>query len=85
MRIKMTISLVVMLLTIIFTMQNVDAVSIRFLVWERTVPLALLIFMIFSCGLLGGYLLGSLTVVSRKKKSKKLPKQEDPKGPISTE
>ena len=84
MRIKMTIGLVVVLLTIIFTMQNVDVVSIRFLAWERTVSLALLIFVIFSCGLFGGYLLGSLTGMSRRKKSKELSKGVDPKGPLST-
>jgi len=85
MKIKMTIGLVLVLLTIIFTMQNVDAVSIRFLAWERTVSLALLVFVIFSCGLFGGYLLGSLTGMSRRKKSKQLPKQVDSQGPVSTE
>ena len=78
MRIKMTIGFAVVLLTIVFTMQNVDVVSIRFLVWEMAVPQALLIFVIFSSGLLGGYLLGSLAGMSRRKKSKEPLKQVKP-------
>ena len=66
MKFKMFVSFTVALLIIIFTLQNVEVVSIRFLFWELAVSRALLIFVIFSSGLLGGYLLGSLTRGARR-------------------
>ncbi|HEX9777851.1 MAG TPA: LapA family protein [Geopsychrobacteraceae bacterium] len=78
MRIKMTIGLAVALLIIIFTMQNVDVVRLRFLFWELAVSQALLIFVVFSAGLFGGYLLGSLAGMSRRKQSKDDTKRVNP-------
>ncbi len=61
MKIKMSLGLAVVLLITIFTLQNIEVVSIRFLFWELSVSRVLLIFIIFSSGLFGGYILGSLT------------------------
>ncbi len=61
MKIKLSLGFAVVLLIIIFTLQNIEVVSIRFLFWELSVSRVLLIFIIFSSGLFGGYLLRSLT------------------------
>ncbi len=53
-------ALAVLLLTVVFAIQNSDVVKVRFLFWSISSSLALLIVILLSLGLLAGWLLGSL-------------------------
>lgn len=44
-------------LVLIFTMQNYQAVDIRFLFWSRELSASILIFLVLLVGVLVGYLL----------------------------
>lgn len=55
---KLIISLAIMLVLLIFTLQNSHEVTIRFMLWQTTMSRALILFIVFSVGVLVGYFLG---------------------------
>lgn len=48
-------------LAVIFTIQNVAVVDIRFLLWSLTMSKALLMFILLAVGIIIGWLLNSLS------------------------
>lgn len=54
MRIKLILSLILLLLVTLFAVQNADVITIKFLLWELDISLALMIFLTFTIGLVFG-------------------------------
>jgi len=67
MKIKLYIGLALLGLVLIFILQNTEMVNLRFLFWQLTLSRALLLFMVFACGLAAGLLFGALARRPRKK------------------
>jgi uncharacterized integral membrane protein len=57
---KMPLVIVLLLLVVIFTLQNTEQVNISFLFWHVTLSRALMIFLVLTTGLLTGWILGTL-------------------------
>ena len=68
MNFKLTLSLVLTGLVVLFVTQNVEVVEIRFMVWQLSMSRSLLIFFLLAIGIMVGWLLHSL-VVHRSNKS----------------
>jgi putative membrane protein len=56
---KLILSLILAGLAVLFVVQNVAVVEVRFLVWGFQMTLSLLIFLLFAGGLMVGWLLHS--------------------------
>jgi len=67
---KLYSALTLLILVLIFVLQNSETVNIRFLFWQFAASRALLVFGIFLAGLVGGYLLGTLGGHRRRKETK---------------
>lgn len=52
---KLYVGLALLFLIVIFTLQNVEVVSIKFLVWEFSISRAIMIFLVLSIGILLGW------------------------------
>jgi uncharacterized integral membrane protein len=63
---KLILSLVLAGLAVLFVVQNVAVVEVRFLAWGLQMTLSLLIFLLFAGGLIVGWLLHSYWVYRRK-------------------
>ena len=63
---KLILSLTLALLTVLFVVQNVAVVEVRFLLWGLHMTLSLLMFLLFGCGIIVGSLLHSYWVYRRK-------------------
>ena len=63
---KLILSLTLALLAVLFVVQNVAVVEVRFLLWGLHMTLSLLMFLLFGCGLMVGWLLHSYWVYRRK-------------------
>jgi uncharacterized integral membrane protein len=59
MHFKLAISLVLAGLTVLFVIQNVAVVEVRFLFWSLSMSLALFVFLLFAIGIIVGWLLHS--------------------------
>ena len=59
MHFKLAIGLVLAGLTVLFVIQNVAVVEVRFLFWSLFISLALLVFLLFAIGIIVGWLLHS--------------------------
>ena len=59
MKVKMILGAILVLLVVVFTLQNTEVVALRFLWWEFAMSRVLMFLLIFAGGLLGGFLLGS--------------------------
>lgn len=57
MNLKSIIGLVLIALVIIFTLQNIQIVTVNFLLWDMSLPRAVMIFTVFLAGALTGFLL----------------------------
>ena len=66
MHFKLILSLILAGLTVLFVIQNVSVVAVRFLFWAQPMTLSLLIFLLFSGGILVGWLLHSYWTYRRK-------------------
>lgn len=64
-------ALVITVLIVIFTLQNTDAVLVRFFLWTLATSRALLIFVVLAIGIVLGWLLRSLK--SRKSQGRSTP------------
>jgi len=59
MRAKITLSTAILFCVVIFTLQNTEVVSIRFLFWDFSLSRALLFFIVLAVGFLSGFFFGS--------------------------
>ncbi len=55
MNFKVVIAIIVAILAVIFVTQNVEAVTVSFLVWDLSLSLALLIFLAVAIGFILGW------------------------------
>jgi uncharacterized integral membrane protein len=69
MNFKMGMTAVLAFLTIVFLAQNMETVTVRFLIWNLSLSLAVLIFLLLLVGLTMGWLLRSFTGYLKNKKS----------------
>ena len=56
---KLVLSLIIAGLSVLFVIQNVAVVEVRFLVWSLHMTLALLVFLLFASGLTVGLIIHS--------------------------
>jgi lipopolysaccharide assembly protein A len=63
---KLILSLILAGLAVLFVVQNVAVVEVRFLLWGLQMTLSLLIFLLFAGGIIVGWLLHSYWVYRRK-------------------
>ncbi|MBU4262804.1 MAG: LapA family protein [Proteobacteria bacterium] len=56
---KLGLAMALLLGVIIFTLQNTEMISIRFLFWQFSLSRALMLFLVLGIGILLGFLLGS--------------------------
>jgi len=66
MKFKLTVTLVLFLLVMIFAVQNAAMVEIRLLFWQVTFPRSLLIFMMLLTGIIIGWFGRSLYRIARR-------------------
>jgi putative membrane protein len=59
MHFKLALSLVLAGLTVLFIVQNVAVVEVRFLFWSLSMSLSLFVFLLFAIGVIVGWLLHS--------------------------
>lgn len=59
MPLKLSLSLIVAGLAVLFVVQNVEIAEVRFLLWAFHMTLSLLMFLLFAGGLVVGWLLHS--------------------------
>ncbi|MBU0965477.1 MAG: LapA family protein [Proteobacteria bacterium] len=59
MKTKLGLAMALLLGVIIFTLQNTEMISIRFLFWQFSLSRALMLFLVLGIGILLGFLLGS--------------------------
>ncbi len=55
MSLKLYTGLALMILVVIFTLQNVEVVQVNFLIWDFSISRALMIFLVLSIGILIGW------------------------------
>jgi len=68
-RTKLIFIIISFILAIIFILQNMIMVEIRFFFWTISMPRSLLMFLLLALGLAIGWFLNSYSLSSRKKKS----------------
>jgi lipopolysaccharide assembly protein A len=66
MHVKFFLILAIAGLSVLFVIQNVAVVEVRFLVWELQMTLSLLLFLLFAGGILVGWLLHSYWAYRKK-------------------
>lgn len=74
MQLKMYITLILILLIVIFTVQNAAVVPVNFLLWKLEISRALLIFFVFVIGVIIGWISHSHM---QHTKSRKHPTKQD--------
>ncbi len=52
--------MVLLALVVLFTLQNIEAVTITFLLWQFSLPRALLLFLVLVTGVVVGWVLHSI-------------------------
>jgi putative membrane protein len=57
MHFKLALSLMLAGLTVLFIVQNVAVVEVRFLFWSLSMSLSLFVFLLFAIGVIAGWLL----------------------------
>ncbi|NKE69272.1 lipopolysaccharide assembly protein LapA domain-containing protein [Candidatus Manganitrophus noduliformans] len=60
-QIKVFIGITLLFLVILFVLQNVEPVTLQFLLWSFSLSRALMFFIIFALGIIVGWALGSLS------------------------
>jgi uncharacterized integral membrane protein len=69
MNLKLVLGAVLLLVALVFSVQNAGAVDVRFLAWKFSTSLALVIFGALAAGLIGGWAITS--ALRRKSKIRK--------------
>lgn len=59
MKTKLSLAMALLLTVVIFTLQNTEMISIRFLFWQFSLSRALMLFLVLGVGILLGFLLGT--------------------------
>jgi len=59
MKTKLGLAMALLLGVVIFTLQNTEMISIRFLFWQFSLSRALMLFLVLGIGVLLGFLLGT--------------------------
>ena len=65
MKVKLMVTILLLFLVIVFMLQNAATVEIRLFVWEAVVPRSLLVFMMFSIGVVVGWFLRTMYRITR--------------------
>ena len=65
MKAKLIAGLLLLLLGIVFTLQNAEVVSVRFLFWGFSMSRVILLFLVFVAGAAAGWALSSYTRAMR--------------------
>lgn len=66
MNLKLYIGLFLLIVVVLFSIQNVEIVTINFLFWELAISRALMIILVFALGILiGGFLSSHYRKISR--------------------
>ena len=65
MKVKLFVTVVLLLLVIVFMAQNSSTVPVRFLLWEIDLPRSLLIFMTLLIGMLIGWFVRAMFRLTR--------------------
>lgn len=60
MNIKMPLVILLLLLVVIFTLQNSEQVNINFLFWHVTLSRALMLFLVLAVGMLAGWIFATI-------------------------
>ncbi len=60
MKVRLTVTMVLLALVVLFTLQNIEAVTITFLLWQFSLPRALLLFLVLVTGVVVGWVLHSI-------------------------
>jgi uncharacterized integral membrane protein len=81
MRARLIAILVLLVILIIFIVQNTGPVSLRFLFWRDFVSLVVIILASFAVGVLLGFVFGRVRVRRRVKKEKKAAQEPVPLPP----
>ena len=63
---KLVLSLIIAGLSVLFVIQNVAVVEVRFLLWSLHMTLSLLVFLLFASGLIVGWIIHSHWAYRRK-------------------
>jgi uncharacterized integral membrane protein len=58
MRMKMAGGMALLLLVVVFTLQNTEVIPIRFLFWDISLSRALMLFLVLAIGILIGFMAG---------------------------
>lgn len=61
-KVKVAAFMVIIILVMIFTLQNTEQVEIRFLFWQLALSRSLLLFLVFALGLLSGFVLSVVKI-----------------------
>ncbi len=77
MNVKMYFSLILLLLIVIFTVQNAAVVTVNFLFWKLEISRALLIFFVLIIGIIVGWISHSHLQHVKSRKSSRKPGSED--------
>ncbi|MBU0682019.1 MAG: LapA family protein [Proteobacteria bacterium] len=59
-KVKITLLMVILILVVVFTLQNTEQVDIKFLLWHLSLSRALMLFLVFTVGMLTGFVLNML-------------------------
>lgn len=80
MKSRLTLIMALLLFVVLFTLQNTDVVNIQFFIWSFELSRALMIFLVFTVGILIGLFLGSY---QRHKENRTMPPpyHDQPKEP----
>ncbi len=76
MHLKLILSLILAGLAVLFVIQNVTVIQMRFLVWSLSMTFSLFIFLLFATGLIVGWLLHSYWSYRRKGADVRTPMNE---------
>lgn len=66
MKIKLSLGALLLILVVVFTLQNSEVVNINFLFWSFSLSRALMIFLVFITGILLGTFLGNFSNIMDK-------------------
>ena len=65
-KVKLVLLGLLLVAILVFSLQNLDAMDLRFLLWKVSISRALVLMMVFVFGVLGGWLLGAIVKIREK-------------------
>jgi len=85
MRVRLFIMIILGGLLILISWQNIQEVTLKFVVWEPTLPLILLIYLTFFGGFLFGLFYGRINLALKKFKEKRRERRQEKQQKMSSE